>query len=72
MLSGCARKPTTTVSNPRGHAEPVVPCVVRGAPGAVETALEIARRTAGQYGEFVAAHAIPFPYDTLEARLPHG
>ena len=47
-------------------------CVVRGAPGAVETALEIARRTAGQYGEFVAAHAIPFPYDTLEARLPHG
>jgi microcompartment protein CcmL/EutN len=38
----------------------------------VETALEIARRTAGQYGEFVAAHAIPFPYDTLEARLPHG
>jgi microcompartment protein CcmL/EutN len=47
-------------------------CVVRGETGAVETALEVARRTAGQYGELVAAYAIPFPYDTLEARLPHA
>lgn len=47
-------------------------CVVRGETGAVETALDIARRTADQYGELVAAHAIPFPYDTIEARLPHA
>jgi len=47
-------------------------CVVRGETGAVEAALDIARRTTGQYGELVAAHAIPFPYDTVEARLPHA
>ena len=47
-------------------------CVIRGETGAVETALDIARRTAGQYGELVAAHAIPFPYDTMEERLPHA
>ncbi len=47
-------------------------CVVRGETGAVETALDVARRTAGQYGELVAAYAIPFPYDNMEARLPHA
>ncbi|MDA0334553.1 MAG: BMC domain-containing protein, partial [bacterium] len=47
-------------------------CVVRGDTGAVETALDVARRTAAQYGELVAAYAIPFPYDNMEARLPHA
>lgn len=47
-------------------------CVVRGDIGAVETALDIARSTAGTYGELVAAHAIALPYDTLQARLPHS
>ena len=47
-------------------------CVVRGETGAVDTALDVARRTAGRYGELVAAHAIPLPYDEMEMRLPHG
>jgi carbon dioxide concentrating mechanism protein CcmO len=47
-------------------------CVVRGETGAVEMALDVARSTAGQYGELVAAHIIPLPYDTMEKRLPHA
>lgn len=47
-------------------------CVVRGETGAVDAALEVARRTAGRYGELVAAHAIPLPYDEMEMGLPHG
>lgn len=47
-------------------------CVVRGETGAVDTALEVARRTVGPYGELVAAHAIHLPYDEMETRLPHG
>lgn len=47
-------------------------CVVRGETGAVDAALDVARRVAGRYGELVAAHAIPLPYDALELRLPHG
>ena len=47
-------------------------CVVRGETGAVETALDVARRTAGRYGELVAAYAIHLPYAEMEARLPHA
>lgn len=47
-------------------------CVVRGETGAVDTALDVARRTAGQYGELVAAHAIHLPRGEMEMRLPHG
>jgi microcompartment protein CcmL/EutN len=47
-------------------------CVVRGDTGAVHSALDVAQRTVGRYGELVATHAIPFPYDEMEARLPHG
>ena len=47
-------------------------CVVRGETGAVDTALDVARRTAGRYGELVAVRAIPLPYDEMEMRLPHG
>ena len=47
-------------------------CVVRGETGAVDTALDVARRTAGRYGELAAAHAIPLPYAEMEMRLPHG
>ena len=47
-------------------------CVVRGETGAVDTALEVARRTVGPYGELVAAHAIHLPYEEMEMRLPHG
>ncbi len=46
-------------------------CIVRGETGAVETALDVARSTADQYGELAAAHIIPLPYDNLERRLPH-
>jgi carbon dioxide concentrating mechanism protein CcmO len=46
-------------------------CVVRGQTGAVETALDVARRTVSPYGELLAAHLIPLPYDNMQARLPH-
>lgn len=47
-------------------------CVVRGETGAVDTALEVARRTAVPYGELVAAHPVHLPYAEMEMRLPHG
>lgn len=46
--------------------------VVRGETGAVETAVDVARRTVSDYGELVAAHVIPLPYDTLQQRLSHA
>ena len=46
--------------------------VVRGETGAVDAALDVARRTVGPCGELVAAHAIHLPYEEMEMRLPHG